>query len=71
MWAQVMVTHVTSYDIFVGGVTLHPLGVVLHFCILLNKMANEKNCKTLLPIKFVKGHLKNVGTLSKLHALAF
>jgi len=26
MWAQVMVTHVTSYDIFVGGATLHPLG---------------------------------------------
>ncbi len=42
MWAQVMVTHVTSYDIFVGGTTLHPLGIVLDFCILLNKMANEK-----------------------------
>jgi hypothetical protein len=37
-----MVTHVTSYDIFVGGVTLHSLGVVLDFYILLNKMANEK-----------------------------
>jgi hypothetical protein len=42
MWAQVMVAHVTSYDIFVRGVTLHPLGVVLDFCILVNKMANEK-----------------------------
>jgi hypothetical protein len=37
-----MVTHVTSYDIFVGGATLHPLGVVFDFCLLLNKMVNEK-----------------------------
>jgi hypothetical protein len=42
MWAQVMVTHVTFYDIFVGGATLHPLGVVSNFCMLLNKMVNEK-----------------------------
>jgi hypothetical protein len=30
----------------------------------------KNNCKILLPINFVKGHSKNVGTLSKSHALA-
>jgi hypothetical protein len=31
VWAQVVVTHVTSYDVLVGGVVLHPLGVTIDF----------------------------------------
>jgi hypothetical protein len=29
--AQTMVTHVTSYDMLVGGVVLYPLGVTIDF----------------------------------------
>jgi hypothetical protein len=31
MWAQVMVTHVTPYDVLVGGVVLYPLGFTIDF----------------------------------------
>lgn len=30
--AQTMVTHVTSYDILVGGAILYPLRIMLIFC---------------------------------------
>ncbi len=31
MWAQVMVMHVTSYDVLVRGVVLYPLKVTIDF----------------------------------------
>jgi len=31
MWARIVVTHVTSYDVSVGSVVLYPLGVTIDF----------------------------------------
>ncbi len=31
VWAQVVITHVTSYYALVGGVVLYPLGVTIDF----------------------------------------
>jgi hypothetical protein len=31
MWAQVVITHVRSYHVLVGGVVLYPLGVTIDF----------------------------------------
>jgi len=31
MRAQIVVTHVMSYDVFIGGVVLYPLGVTINF----------------------------------------
>ncbi len=31
MWAQIVITHDTFYDILVGGMMLYPLGFTLNF----------------------------------------
>ncbi len=31
MWAQVVVMHVTSYDVLVGGVMLYPIRIIVDF----------------------------------------
>jgi len=54
---QVVVTHVTSYDLLVGGVVLYPLGVTIDFWeettyYYLNWEIGS-NQKTSLPVKFI------------------
>jgi hypothetical protein len=61
MWAQVVVTHATSYDVLLGSLALYPIGVTIDFSEETTyyrpswQIGNSH--KASLPMRFIRGQI--------------